>query len=118
MDEEMLIIKKNTNHILIDKPQGRNIIGVKWVFRTKLNADGSINKYKARLVAKEHAQIFGVDYSDAFSLVTRLETIRLLLAVTVQRLEKFLLRCQICIIEWCPRGEDICGTTRWFHSAR
>ncbi|GMP24634.1 hypothetical protein CsSME_00001831 [Camellia sinensis var. sinensis] len=36
----------------MEKPQNRKIIGVKWVFRTKLNADGSVNKYKARPVVK------------------------------------------------------------------
>jgi hypothetical protein len=54
---------------------------VKWIFRTKLNAYSTINKHKARLVVKGYAQIYGVDYSDTFTLVVRMDTIRLLLAV-------------------------------------
>jgi len=54
---------------------------VKWIFRTKLNADSTINKHKARLVVKGYAQIYGVDYSDTFAPVARMDTIRLLLVV-------------------------------------
>ncbi|KAL4036909.1 hypothetical protein IC575_000487 [Cucumis melo] len=67
MEEELSMIEKNKTWILVDRPQDRKVIGVKWVFRTKLNADGSINKHKARLVVKGYAQIFGVDYSDTFA---------------------------------------------------
>jgi hypothetical protein len=64
----------------VDRPQHKKAIGVKWIFRTKLNFDGFVNKYKAGLVVKGYALMFGVDFSETFALVARLNTIRLALA--------------------------------------
>jgi len=85
MEEEMYMIEKNQTWKLVERPQNRKVIGVKWVFRTKLNADGTINKHKARLVVKGYAQVFGVDFSETFAPVARLDTIRLLLAIAAQK---------------------------------
>jgi len=67
MKKELHMIEKNNTWKLVYRPQDRKSIGVKWVFRTKLNVDGSINKHKVRLVVKGYAQIFGVDYSYTFA---------------------------------------------------
>lgn len=85
MQEEISMIEKNQTWELVSRPQHKNVIGVKWVFRTKLNADGSINKHKARLVVKGYAQVFGVDFSETFAPVARLDTIRLVLALAAQK---------------------------------
>lgn len=55
MKEELNMIKKNQTWELVSKTQYKNVVSVKWVFRTKLNADGSINKHKAKLVVKGYA---------------------------------------------------------------
>jgi len=52
MLQELKMIEKNNTWELVDKPRNRNIIGVKWLYKTKLNADGSVQKHKARLVVK------------------------------------------------------------------
>ena len=57
------------------------MIGLKWVYKTKLNPDGSIHKHKARLVVKGYSQMAGVDYGDTFAPVARHETIQLLVAL-------------------------------------
>lgn len=62
----------------------QKLIGVKWVYKTKLNKDGEVDKYKARLVAKGDKQEFGVDYREVFALVTKLDTIRLVLSLAAQ----------------------------------
>ena len=60
-------------------------IGVKWVFKTKLNERGEVDKYKARLVVKGYAQRQGIDYSEVFSPVARWDTIRMILSLAALR---------------------------------
>jgi len=52
MDEETYVIEKNKIWELVSVPQGKEIIGVKWVYKTKLNANGDVEMHKERLVAK------------------------------------------------------------------
>jgi hypothetical protein len=52
MKEELTMIEKNETWMLVDRPVHKKVIGVKWIFKTKLNANGSISKHKARLVVK------------------------------------------------------------------
>ena len=62
-------------------PIDRKGICMKWVYKSKLNVDGSMNRLKVRLVVKGYAQEFGINFSETFAPVTRLDTIKLLLAL-------------------------------------
>jgi hypothetical protein len=66
-------------------PLGRRAIGNKWVFKLKSNPDGSVNRFKARLVAQCPSQRPGVDYSYTFSSIVKLITLRTVLALIAAR---------------------------------
>ena len=55
MKAEIRMIEKNKTWELVDRPKQQKVIGVRWVFRTKLNPDGSVSKLKARLVVKGYS---------------------------------------------------------------
>ena len=84
MNEEIPMIKKNQTWELTTNTKGKNVIGVKWDNRTKLNINGSIFKHKDRLVVKGFVQMAGVDYGDTFAPMAGLYTIRMLLAFTTK----------------------------------
>ena len=78
--EELATLKAAGTWELVEKPEGANVVGSKWVFRAKKDAAGKIVRYKARLVAQGFSQIPGVDYFDTFAPVARLASIRTVLA--------------------------------------
>lgn len=81
MDNEIEAIEKNHTWELMTLPTNAKKIGVKWVFKTKVNELGEVEKHKARLVAKGYSQKEGIDYQEVFAPVEKWDTIRCIIAV-------------------------------------
>nr|GEW27634.1 putative ribonuclease H-like domain-containing protein [Tanacetum cinerariifolium] len=78
--EELLQFKMQKVWVLVDMPRGKRAICTKWIFRNKKDERGIVVRNKARLVTKGHTQEEGIDYEEVFTLVARIEAIRLFLA--------------------------------------
>ncbi|KAJ0532224.1 putative RNA-directed DNA polymerase [Helianthus annuus] len=85
MDIEIEAIQRNQTWELVELPKEAKCIGVKWIYKTKLNERGEVDKHKARLVAKGYCQEFGVDYVEVYAPVARMDTIRMMIAFAAQR---------------------------------
>ncbi|CAM8886571.1 unnamed protein product [Rhodiola kirilowii] len=83
MEDEYNALCRTHTWRLVPRPPTANIIGYKWVFKTKHNPDGSIAKRKARLVARGFTQRFGIDYKDTFSPVIKPATVRIVLSIAI-----------------------------------
>lgn len=83
MDSEYNALLNQHTWILVPFQPDMNVVGCKWVYRTKLNSDGSLNKHKACLVAKGFHQQSGIDFIETFSPVVKHPTICVVLAIAV-----------------------------------
>ena len=68
MEEEISALDKNKTWEKCELPKGKRTIGCRWVYTIKYIVEGTIEWYKARLVAQGYTQTYGVDYSETFSL--------------------------------------------------
>ena len=85
MQEELNEFERNNVWQLVPRPKNISVVGTKWVFRNKNDADGIVIRNKARLVAKGHSQQEGIDYDETFATVARLEAIQMFLAYAAHK---------------------------------
>jgi hypothetical protein len=93
-EEELASMREMKTWTLVPPPSGANIVSSKWVYKVKTNSDGSIARFKERLVARGFTQVAGVDYEETFAPTTKFTTIRLMLSLA-------------CSLQWPVEQADI-----------
>ncbi|RVW20916.1 Retrovirus-related Pol polyprotein from transposon RE2 [Vitis vinifera] len=83
MEKEFSALQRNNTWHLVPPPSNGNIIGCKWVYKLKYKPDGTVDRYKARLVAQGFTQTLGLDYFETFSPIVKASTIRIILVVAL-----------------------------------
>lgn len=81
IDKELKALNTNQTWKIVELPPRKSIVRSKWVLTKKYNLDGSLNKYKARLVAEGFTQTYGIEYQETFAPVVKFNTINVLLSL-------------------------------------
>jgi hypothetical protein len=81
MNEEYHSLMENDTWDLVPIPKGRKLVKCKWVYRNKHASYGSVERHKARLVAKVFSQVEGIDYNETLASVEKMNSIHLVLSL-------------------------------------
>jgi hypothetical protein len=84
MTEEYQSIIKSDVWEIVPRPNSKDVVSSRWLFKTKHVADGSIEKYKARFLARGFSLKEGIDYEETFTLVARYTSIRTIIALAAK----------------------------------
>ena len=83
MNEEMRALMQNQTWEVVDLQKGKKPVGCRWVYTLKCKSNGSLDRYKARLVARGYTQTYGIDSQETFAPVEKMNTIRILISLAV-----------------------------------
>ncbi|RDX82745.1 hypothetical protein CR513_36431, partial [Mucuna pruriens] len=79
MKEEMEALEKNSTWEIVDRPKDKRVL----IYTVKCKSDGTLERYKARLVSKGYTQTYGIEYKETFSLVAKMNTIRVIIFLAI-----------------------------------
>lgn len=83
MNKEIESLLKNKIWELVDYPPGKKPFGCRWIFTVKYKAYCTIERFKARLLAKGYTQTYEIDYTETFAPVAKINTIQILLSLSM-----------------------------------
>ena len=83
MYDELVVLHQNETWWLVPHTSDMHVIGSKWIFKSKLKPDGTLDRLKTLLVAKGYHQIDGIDYTETFSYVIKPSTIQIILTIAL-----------------------------------
>jgi hypothetical protein len=85
MQKELQALEENHTWDIVPCPTGVKPIGCKWIYSIKLRSDGSLDRYKARLVALGNRQEYGINYEETFAPVAKMTTVLLIIAIAASK---------------------------------
>lgn len=85
MEEEMRVLERNKTWELVDLPKGKKLVGYKWEFTIKYKSNGTVERYKALLVAKWYTQSYGILYQETFAHLANMNSVRVLISLAANQ---------------------------------
>ena len=85
MAEEFQALRDNNTWDVVQCPPNVKVIGCKWIYSIKLRSNGTLNRYKARLVALGNKQEYGVDYEETFAPIAKMTTVRMVISIAASQ---------------------------------
>jgi Reverse transcriptase (RNA-dependent DNA polymerase) len=83
MNDEHNVLERNQTWKVCYLSKNKKLVGCKWIYKIKYHSDGTVERYKIRLVAKGYIQTHGIDYHEIFASVSKINIIRILLSIAV-----------------------------------
>ena len=116
MHDELLQFQRNDVQTLVPRLKGEHIIGTKWIFRNKTDEEGNVIRNKARLVAQGYSQMEVANYDETFAPVARIESIRILLALTCHlKFKLYQMDVKTAFLNGFLKGRCLYGSTKRIH---
>ena len=98
MNEEMSALERNETWKIVERPKDKKAVGCRWIYTVKYKSDGTLDWYKAGLVAKGYTQTYEIDYEETFAPMAKMNTV--MINTLVGQCIKLMLKMPSCMEAW------------------